>query len=213
MGTATAMHQQDLDDLFGILGQNYDLRAGTVRTPQDEREIYLPSDLLAGVHAALQFEAGEAWGIVLQTCGRTWGQRVAKRMWAQLASQKGIAAEDLPVDAFITWVEGWFRYCGWGVVTFDLAHATAHGVVLVRLEHSLYRESITEAPRRCDYLIAGLLSSLMARIADQPLGCAELGPDGQRALFAVTHQDRIDALQDALDDDAPIDDLMSQLLA
>lgn len=211
--TPTPTYALDLESLFGILGQRYDLRAGTVRTPLDEREIYLSTDLIAGVHDALAFEAGEAWGLILQNCGRTWGDRLMGKLWGQLQHQAGVRPEDLQVDDFVAWVEGWFRHCGWGVLTLDLTEASRHGVVFARLEHSLYREAIPEPGARCDFLVAGLLGRWFSRIAGHDLEALELGPENGAAVFAITAGDRLIDLEEAVEDGASVGDLRERLLA
>ncbi len=212
MNPSPTLPTLDVHELFSALGLRYDLRAGTVRTRTDDRDVYLSTDMVRGIHGALSFEAGEAWGLVLHRCGVTWGTRVANRLWSQLPLQAGVSPDQLSVDDFVTWLEAWFSYHGWGRLSIDLVHAQAHGVVLLRLRNSLFREALEEPPPRADFLVAGVISALMSRIAGQQLGCLEFGLQDDAVLFAVTAPERLEALEEAAEDGAEPQVLLDRLV-
>ena len=64
--------------MLSIDSLHFDLYEGTVVDASDTRNIFLCSDILQGIHAALSYEAGEAWKIVLYRCGFLWGQKTLR---------------------------------------------------------------------------------------------------------------------------------------
>lgn len=203
-----------LVDMFEQQLAQHDLRQGTARTPRGTREIYLSTDVLRGVHQALSFEAGEAWGLVMHRCGQMWGERVTRRLWDEAVQHAGTAPDDLGVEPFLAWMRDWFRRSGWGDTVFDLRDAEAHGVVWVTLHFSLFREALDPCPDRADFLVSGLLGAFFGKVASQQLDAVELPPgaDPTVVLFAVSGVERIEAVREAIDEGADAEKARRMLL-
>jgi hypothetical protein len=202
---------QPLVDMFDQAAVGYDLREGTARSPTGERQIFLSTDVLRGVHDALQYEAGEAWGAILFRCGTLWGERITNRLWRDVERETGEGPEALRVDSFLAWMRGWFRRSGWGDTVFDLRDAEASGVIWVELHFSLFREALEPCPDRADFLVAGLLSAFFSKVSGRPVTAIELPPT-DNVVFAISGPERIDEVDEAIEDGADAAEVRRMLI-
>lgn len=155
--------------MLGFYGDDYlrhDLRRGTLHSRAGTKMCYLPSEMLIGLHQTLEEEIGEAWPDVMESIGRIWGARVAKRFEREAESYYNRPVHDLPMSEFVALVEGFFRYHGWGKLVIDFGMAN-NGLLSAKLENSAYVEILGASPRPVDHIVAGLLGSLVGRTSER----------------------------------------------
>jgi predicted hydrocarbon binding protein len=186
-----------LDRFFDEAGFSYDLTAGTVKNPLHTRIVYVSSDLMRGIYQALHEETAEAWKIIFKNCGRTWGKRVAQKLDRDLAQVGKGSQADLPLEAYVAFIEQYFRAHGWGVLQLDLADAATHGLVTARLTRSYFVEVLNDVDDHVDPLLAGILAGFFEHISGADLSCIEIACARRGAphcAFAVTAPARLDAI-------------------
>ena len=192
----------------------WNLRQGTVRSPEDRRIVFLSTDMVRGIRQALEWETGEATELILRTCGRRWGGRTARALEATVEERTGKPPGELSLDAYLTLLEEFVARAGWGLFSVDLAHAESHGVLVARLENSFFEAAFPEAEGRIDTLFAGLLEALFSRIAGQELGAVQLDPSGTEGgpRFLISGAARIDDAAEQLEDGEPAARVLARLL-
>lgn len=205
------------DKLFNDALYRFDLAEGTV-AGITERIIYLTEDLVNGIHHALTHEAGEAWGVILKSCGYLWGRRLAlvleKKAWTLLQTEVG----QLAVDDYLTLLESYFAQHGWGKLTLHLDDAESCGIVRARLQHSLFSASLRAQDQPVDFLIAGMLRALFERIGNCPLDCVQVTferdavPDSA-SDFLISAPERIETIAGLVHEFRTVEDALSRLRA
>ena len=214
---ATPLDAAVLQALFSDAAYRYDLEQGTVDAAA-ERIIYLTEDLVNGIFNGLVNEAGEAWGLILKSCGHIWGKRLALVLEKKVRQAAGREFGSLPVEDYLAVLEAYFARHGWGLMRFHLHDAERHGVVRANLRHSLFAASLAQQDKPVDYLVAGMLQALFERVANCPLGCVQVGHErhgaaGGSADFLLSAPERIEALAGALEGGATVDDALARLRA
>lgn len=187
----------NLDQFFAESGFNYDLTAGTVKNGADRRIVYVSSDLMRGIYQALQEETADAWKIIFQNCGRTWGKRVATTIDQELVSGGRTAQADLPVEGYIHFIESYFYQHGWGGLKIDLSGAASHGLVSATLQNSYFVEVLNDVDDFVDSLLAGIMQGFIEHVSGTQLGCTEIGcarRGASECTFVITDQSRLDAI-------------------
>jgi predicted hydrocarbon binding protein len=206
-----------LDKLFSDAAHHFDLSEGTVAGVA-ERIIYLTEDLVAGIHAALTHEAGEAWGVILKSCGYVWGRRLALALEKKTRSLLNREMGQLAVDDYLALLEAYFSQHGWGHLTVHLDDAESHGIVRASLRHSLFGASLRLRDQPVDFLIAGLLRALFERIGDCPLECLQVawakdGAGEESSEFLISAPERIESIAGAIGEFKAVDDALARLRA
>ncbi|GAB5561963.1 MAG: hypothetical protein SynsKO_36100 [Synoicihabitans sp.] len=196
----------NLDQFFEESGFSYDLTAGTVNNGASRRIIYVSSDLMRGIYQALHEETADAWKIIFQNCGRTWGKRVAETIDKELVGSGRTAQAELPLDGYTRFIEAYFYQHGWGALKMDLSHAANHGLVVATLENSYFVEVLNDVDDQVDSLLAGILQGFLEHISGAQLGCTEIGCARRgeaHCTFAITDQGRLDAIDSKVGSTAP----------
>lgn len=187
----------NLDQFFEEDGLSYDLTAGTVKNGAARRIIYVSSDLMRGIYQALHEETADAWKIIFQNCGRTWGKRVAATIDKELISGGRSSQADLPLQGYVKFIEAYFYQHGWGSLNIDLSNAANHGLVSATLKNSYFVEVLHDVDDFVDSLLAGILQGFLEHVSGAQLGCTEIGCARRGApecTFVVTDQTRLDAI-------------------
>lgn len=146
----------------------------------------------------LEQDSPGTWAEVLKSSGRTSGQGVALRLEQELARQGQPALAALPLEACLALLERHFALHGIGRMSLDLAAAADHGLVLARLEHSVFVAALADAAEPVDPFPAGILEGFFHHLTGEPLGCVEIGCAAQGApqcTFVITAADRLAAVQ------------------
>lgn len=209
------LQKKVLTRLFGEKAYHYDLKEGTVRTASNMRMIYLSSDIIRGIYKALLYEAGEAWSIILKSCGYLWGKNVYVSLENDL---KLFAHQDmgqLSVTDYIALIEQYFVAHGWGDLKVHLDDAQSYGIVRVSLRHSLFVETLEQVNQPVDALIEGMLHSFFERVSGQTgLGCLEVCCAAQghpQCEFLISGEARLENIQDHIDTGADFDTILQAL--
>lgn len=204
----------DLPKFFDEMGHQWNLVLGTIQNQGGTRVVYLSSDIIRGVYNALEYEAGEAWKIILRNCGYFWGRRVASNLDRELTLLFQTAAKDLPVAEYVRFLEAYFRYHGWGVMELDLSRAVSHGIVVGRLRNSIFENVLAEVPGNVDYMIEGMLRAMFEHISSASLDCLQVASQKAGAPaceFVVTGAERIDEVRELVESGSPADEVYAKL--
>ncbi len=197
--------------LFGHHTCHFDLVEGVVFSPAQVRIIYLSEDIIRGIYDALVFEAGEAWTVIMTTCGQLWGQRVTSSLKRELMTLDR-PLDSLTVDHYIALLEGYFSHHGWGRLTFDLARAETLGVVQAKLQQSLFRQSLDHVEGPVDYMVAGMLQGLFGAISQQTLQAVEfLDARTHTSEFLISAPERMEPLVEFAQDGGDVHEALQRL--
>lgn len=206
----------DLDRFFRDSDHVYDVRIGTVVNQGGTRVVYLSNDVIRGIYTALEYEAGEAWRIILQNCGYLWGKRVASNLDREMNQLFKTQADELYVAEFVKFVEAYFRYHGWGVLSINLDYAPAEGVVFASLKNSIFEEVLKDVDGFVDQMIEGMLRSIFEHISGRELACRQIAAerDGYEGCqFVITAPERLEAVEDMIEQKAAPEDIVSKIFA
>lgn len=206
-----------IERLFADSLYHFDLAEGTVAGIA-ERIIYLTEDLVNGIYQALTHEAGEAWGIILKSCGYLWGRRLALSLEKKARTMLHREMGQLAVDDYLALLEAYFAQHGWGKLTLHLEDAEQYGIVRARLQYSLFAASLRQNDKPVDFLIAGMLRALFERIGNCSLDCVqvtferEAAPDSA-SDFLISAPERIEAIAALVPEFLTVEDALSRLRA
>jgi uncharacterized protein len=200
--------------MLSIDNLNFDLYEGTVVDTSDTRNIFLGSDILRGIHAALSYEAGDAWKIVMYRCGFLWGQKTLRYFVRQSQGAFGAKFEQISVDAFLSNLVTFMNFNGWGLLSFDLTRATTHGVIRLELRKSIFSEALDHLRERVDFMVAGMLAGIFSDLSQAELACIEVCSaltGAPTSVFLLSARERIEALREPLNGGADEQELLEQL--
>mgnify|MGYP000036763345 CR=1 FL=1 len=193
---------------------SFDLYEGTIIDPADTRIIFLATDILRGIHAALAYEAGDAWRIVLYRCGFLWGQKTLQQFVRQSQGAFGTKFEFISADAFLSNFVAAIAANGWGVLSFDLSKLVSNGVLRFELRKSLFSEALEHLRDRVDYLVAGMLAGIFSDLSRQDLSCVEITSEltgASASVFLVSARARIESIQASVESGATERELLEVL--
>jgi predicted hydrocarbon binding protein len=198
----TKLTMQVLNQMFAADSCEYDLVGGKV-TGTSERVIYLSSDLIVGIYEALNYEAGEAWGLIFNNCGYLWGKREIERLKRELKIRIQQEMEQLSVKDFTALIESYFSKQGWGKVKIYLDDAEQYGIIRVNLKNGLFDANLSQlAVGSVNYMIAGLLRAFFEYISQTTLACIETSwqrnGDQSNCDLLISGSARIATLQEQL---------------
>lgn len=201
MADEQKLTMQVLNLLFAADQCDYDLEGGKV-SGTNERVIFLSSDLIRGIYQALNYEAGEAWGLIFNNCGYLWGKFEAERLKKALQIRIQQEIEQLSVTDFVLLIESYFCKQGWGRVKIHLDDAEQYGIIRINLKNSLFDANLEEIDGPVNFMIAGLLKAFFEHISHSELDCMETSwqrnADKSNADFLLSGKERIAALQQQL---------------
>ncbi len=197
----TKLTLQVLNLMFAADYCTYDLDGGKVTSTTD-RVIYLSSDLLVGIYDALNYEAGDAWGMIFNNCGYLWGKREIGQLKKELQVRIQQDIDQLSVDDFAALVESYFSKQGWGKVKIHLEDAEQYGIIRINIKNSLFDANLGHLKGSVNYMIAGLLRAFFEYISQTTLGCVETSwqrnGDKSSCDLLISGETRIMALQEQL---------------
>ncbi len=201
--------------LFGDEGYHFDLIGGTIENQAGTRIIYISTDIIRGIYEALYTEAGDAWKVVLKSCGYLWGKRVATSLDKELQALINQRLDNLTVKEYIDLIEYYFAMHGWGKVAIHLEDAQAYGIVRATLTHSLFVNALNQLDDHVDAMIAGMLKGLFESISGQALDCIEVTCARRHAApcceFLISAPARITSITSLIDEEVTFDDILEQL--
>jgi predicted hydrocarbon binding protein len=170
------------------------VRSGVVRSPLGTRMVAIPEDLVLGLHLGLEEETGGAAGIVLYQCGKWWGRQFIKRHGTETRHFYQQDHADLPLHFFLQTLRRIWALYGWGRLdlSFELRDK---GFVSVSVENAMYSDAVGNVGRTTDYVIAGVLASVVGDLSGRELECAEVSCKSKgdaRCEFLVGIKSRVD---------------------
>ena len=209
---------QVLAAMFGADAYGYDMKEGTVVSTTGTRVLYLSADLVRGIYQTLEYETGEAWQLILKSCGYIWGKRVSVSLGKELGVMIQDSLENLPVQDYLSLIESYFASHGWGRAVINIDDAQSHGMVRVSLKNSLFVHALHDVvDGRVDYMIAGMLRGLFEAISGRALDCVQVccerSNPTQASEFLISAGSRIQSLEASLDNGIGFDDAIKQLRA
>lgn len=147
---------------------------GTLTTRFGTRIVMLPTELVLGLHRAIEYETGRAWKIVAYTCGRKWGERLLRRLKHEWREQNHQQLEHLEYHIFESWLIEYFRFCGWGELDIDFS-MEAQGLVLFHLQDSVLDRILEDFDDDfVNEIFAGVFASMVTWLASRELDCIEI---------------------------------------
>lgn len=216
LATESAVERLGLPKLFSEESYKFDPTSGTVTNIGNTRVVYLSSDIIRGVYNALEYEAGEAWRLILRNCGYIWGKRVAANLDRELALLHKTKQAELAVADYVRFIETYFRYNGWGVMKLDLEYAASHGVIGAHLQNSIWESVLSDVNGFVDMMIEGLLRALFEYISGRELGCVQIASKkagAESTEFVITAADRAEEVESMVEGGASRESIYEKLMA
>ncbi len=173
-----------------------DFNSGVIRTRSGHRVIVLPEDMIVGIHQALEYETGRAWGLIAYLCGCRWGERLlatVRQEWRHFHQNK---LEYLDFEVFRHWFREYFAHRGWGDLQFDFSMED-EGLVQIWLSNSILDRLLTDmAGGYVNEIFCGLIATWISWFAGQELECLEVESpqlDADRARLVIGLRPRVEA--------------------
>ncbi|TAG28029.1 MAG: hypothetical protein EAZ37_03220 [Burkholderiales bacterium] len=215
------MTQSMVDDvyrrMFSDSSQSFDLYEGTASSAAGTKIIYLSTDLIVGIHKAIEYEAGEAWQVIFNSCGLRWGRKVATSFERELRVAANRRIDALTVIEYKEMVESYFSHHGWGKLSMRMDGIESHGVLVAELTDSVFRYALPNVDTCVDQLIAGMLRGIFESLAQAELDCLmiEERQAGSAPLcrFLISGPDRIRWGQSLVDEGKAYDEVYKEVLA
>jgi predicted hydrocarbon binding protein len=179
------------EDYFSL-----NVRSGVIRSPLGTRMVAIPEDLVLGLHLGLEEEAGAASGIVLYQCGKWWGKQFIKRHGNETRHFYQLDHSDLPLHFFVQVLRRVWALYGWGKIDLDF-DLREKGFIAVNVENAMYSDVVGNVGRTTDYIIAGVLASIIGDLSGRELECVEIGCKSKgdaRCDFLVGIRTRVDVI-------------------
>jgi len=200
--------------LYTESSYQFDLYEGTAVDSSNTRIIYLSTDIIRGIQAALSFEAGAAWTLVLKRSGTLWGKRIFKALNKQVLAEFGEKMPMMSVPNLFALLSEYFGLHGWGRLRFDTSIANTSGVLVVELHNGMISDSLDSLKERADYIVAGMLGAFFSELSGVELDCIEvttplLGAESSR--FYITDTDRIASLSTLIEEGMSEDEIRQRL--
>lgn len=213
---ASPLNAAMLARLYGEDDTRFDLSGGTIRRSDVERQLFIGTETLNGIHRALDEETGEAWRIVMRNCGHDWGRRIMARIELDLQRATDRGLDGLTVAEFLELVGTWFRFHGWGRIEFDLDRTEDAGIVVARVHDSLVTEALADESGPVDHLVEGMLCAVLEGISERELACLQITSERRRqgtiGEFVISARPRIEAIEE-LAGRASLDEALQELEA
>ncbi|PKL77220.1 MAG: hypothetical protein CVV27_06270 [Candidatus Melainabacteria bacterium HGW-Melainabacteria-1] len=168
---------------FGPEYLNFDVKGGMLNNTGGTRLIALSEDFLLGFRKALLEETGQAHHVVFETCGRTWGENLARRLEREISAYYEQPFRELPMSMFTLMLqECWIRH-GWGELSVGWEAGHQDGLFAIKIENPAFSAIFSSSPDPDapagtpfdDDVFTGLLASLFTRFAARELQCIQIG--------------------------------------
>lgn len=203
-----------LEQVFGNSELAWDLEQGTVRGFKEVRVIYLSEDIIRGIYEALLHETGEAWSLILETAGRTWGRRTTKLLEVQVEDIAPNGLTKLSVKDYFNLLQTYYQLHGWGLAKFDLSRARSNGLIRATLDDSIFVHSLSDLAEPVDHMIGGMLAGMFEIMSKRSLGFAEIASPllgAPSTEFIITAPKRIEEIKPLIEDRLPPDEICEHL--
>jgi predicted hydrocarbon binding protein len=160
-----------------------DIPRGVTRNRLGTRICSLSQDFLLGMRKAIVDECGSAADEVFKSCGRRWGDLLARRFEKEMTEYHGKALKQFPLATFQACLIQMFSHHGWGVLRLDLDHYH-RGLLLVELENPVFGSLVPTADQPVETLMAGILAGFFAYFSGEDLDCVQTACMARGAPFS-----------------------------
>jgi hypothetical protein len=186
MNLETLLNQPVPGDYFapGAYVQG-DLELGTLSNRRGNRLLAIPEYLVQGIYKGLDQEIGKAAPLVLQSCGRHWGQHLFARLAEELAEYYAKPLADLTMRELSYCLTRCWQVHGWGQLRLDWSYS-AQGLILVHLHNSPWVQTENAQPHA--HVEVGLMEVLFRQLTGRDVQCVLLpspGHGGQQFLIGL----------------------------
>lgn len=206
----------DLRRFFTDSDHRHDLQIGTCFNQGGTRIVYLSSDIIRGIYNALEYEAGDAWRVILKNCGYIWGRRVAANLDREMQLLFKTQQVELGVAEYVKFIETYFREHGWGILTINLDKAASKGLIVAHLKNSIFNQVLADVDGFVDQMMEGILRALFEHISGQELDCLQVASEREQdtgSEFVVSAIARLDEVHALLEEQAGRDAIYAKLEA
>ncbi len=156
----------------------WDMGRGVVRERGGSRVMAFPQEFSIGLIAGLIEECGEAWPVVLQSCGSFWGKRQMDRLETELSAFHGERMKSLPTATAHAAIAECLAVHGWGRAEFDLSEIKKR-LLLVRVNESPMARAVIDGKldtgnKPVDALLSGALGAMFTHASGAAMECREI---------------------------------------
>lgn len=188
---------------------------GVRRDERAQRYVQLPGAALGRLLAAAH-RLGVDGDALLTEWGVEWGRRAGIELEAWALEKHDVPLRQLPIGQALALVADRFAAQGWGAMSVDFAPAPHSGAFVVRIERSIWQESLRLAALHQHRFNEGFLGALLTRLADRKLcvrAVASLDEETPDAGvdFVVVGEGRAEALRQALEAGGATADILQHL--
>lgn len=204
---------------FGPDYLDCDVRDGVLHNPAGTRIIALSEDFLLGFRKALIEETGQAHHVVFETCGRTWGENMAKRLEKELSEYYDCPLHEMPMSSFSLLLKECFLRHGWGKLEIDWELGFKQGIFEVHIVNpafsGIFNNTENEKGLFDDDVFTGLLAAFFSRFSSKELKAYQIGyqaaPDSPRSIFVIGMDQRLKKVPDMVRSGKSSDVILNEL--
>ncbi|MCS7031983.1 MAG: 4-vinyl reductase [Gloeomargarita sp. SKYG116] len=150
-----------------------DLELGTLSNRRGNRLLAIPEYLVQGIYQGLAQEIGKASPLVLQRCGRRWGQHLFARLAEELAEYYGKPIGELTMQELVYCLTRCWQVHGWGQLQFDWRYRP-HGFIHVQVQHSPWVQPGRGNGQPSAHVEVGLLETLFRQLTGREVACVQI---------------------------------------
>ena len=178
----------------------FDVDEGVVKNRTGTRLLALNEDFLRGFRKALIEETGEAHHVVFETCGKTFGENLAKRFDKEIFLHYEVEASELPMSMFSLLFKNFWERHGWGVLHIDWEQGFHTGIFEVKVENPAFSNIFGAEEGLNDDVFVGVLGGFFSRFSGQELKAYQTAEQrtGQDSVsqFVMGTADRLNDVPD-----------------
>jgi predicted hydrocarbon binding protein len=150
-----------------------DLELGTLSNRRGNRLLAIPEHLVRGIYRSLEQEVGKATPLVLQSCGRHWGQHLFARLSEELAEYYGKPLAELTMQELVYCLTRCWQVHGWGQLHLDWSYSQ-RGLILVQNQNSPWVQPQSGSGQPSAYVEVGLLEVLFRQLTGREVQCVQI---------------------------------------
>lgn len=193
---------------------DHDLYGGVVSSASnDKRYFYLSAQLIQAFQEVLQFEVGESWKHVMNSCGHFWGLGLYDDLVSEVYNITGEDFKSLTVNEYIKYLDAFFKSNGLGSVHFDLDHVE-QGIVVIKIKNSIFHSALRDNGEYEDCILTGLFQALFEKISGHDLSCVQIKKvdrASSEGTFLVSGKERIESQREQIAQMEQLDDVVAAL--
>ena len=198
----------------------WDMGKGVIRERGGARVMAFSQEFSVGLLAGLIDECGDAWPIVLRSCGAYWGKRQFERIEQELGTFYGARLKGVPTAVVHGAIAECFAVHGWGRVEFDLSEFSRKAM-LVRVKESpavaaVLHAKLSTGVHTVDALLAGALAAMFSQATGDVVDAKEISCVARgdaRCEIVIGTPKRLEALPTLIRQRASRDEILNAIAA